>query len=185
MHRSYQLEGIIIRRVNIGEADKLITIYSKTQGKVLVAARGIRKITSRKAPHLELFNYVRILLAKAKQFDIVTEAVTLENFPFLSDNLEILAYGYHIIEEINILCPEREEHFGIFNLLHETIKSFDKHKGDVSVLTDKFTRGLLWRLGYLPQNNIIEGESLKKFLETVIERKLKSDSLLTRIRGKV
>lgn len=185
MHRSYKLEGIVIRRINIGEADKLITIYSKTQGKVLVAARGIRKINSRKAPHLELFNYVRIFLAKAKQFDIVTEADTLENFPFLRDSLEIVAYGYRIIEEINILCPEREEHFDIFNLLLGTLKSMDRHRGDVRVQTDRFTRELLWRLGYLPRNNIMEGEQLKIFLENIIERKLKSDSLLTRIQGKV
>jgi len=52
--KSYKTEGIIIKRKNFGEADRILTIFTKNKGKISIVAKGVRKINSRRAPHIEL-----------------------------------------------------------------------------------------------------------------------------------
>ncbi|KKR32290.1 MAG: repair protein RecO protein, partial [Candidatus Gottesmanbacteria bacterium GW2011_GWC2_39_8] len=85
--RTYKTEGIILRRINFGEADRLITIFSKHYGKQKVLGKGVRKIKSRRAPHLELFNRSVIFLHRGKNFDIITEAQTINSFSDLRKDL--------------------------------------------------------------------------------------------------
>jgi len=64
--RLYRTEAVILRRSDIGEADRLLTCYTPTRGKIRVIAKGARKITSRKAGHIELFIHSALLIAKGK-----------------------------------------------------------------------------------------------------------------------
>ena len=80
MLNSSKIDGVILKRSNFGEADKLVTIFSKQQGKIKVLAKGIRRIKSKRAPHLELFNYTTLILHHGKSFDIVTEAKIINDF---------------------------------------------------------------------------------------------------------
>ncbi len=47
MNRSYLIEGIVIKRRNSGESDRLVTVYSPTHGKITLKAKGVRKSTRR------------------------------------------------------------------------------------------------------------------------------------------
>ena len=78
--RLYRTEAIILRRQDFGEADRLLTLYTPGLGKRRVLAKGVRKPTSRKAGHVELFTHSRLLIAKGKSLDIVTQAETTNSF---------------------------------------------------------------------------------------------------------
>ncbi|MFQ5886561.1 MAG: DNA repair protein RecO, partial [Anaerolineae bacterium] len=78
--RLYRAEAIVLRRMNLGEADRLLTLYTPEWGKIRVVAKGVRKPTSRKAGHLELFTHSRLLIAKGRSLDIVTQAETITPF---------------------------------------------------------------------------------------------------------
>ena len=56
MPGSYKTEAIVLKRTNFGEADRLVTVFSQPRGKLVLLAKGIRRLTSRKKGHLELFN---------------------------------------------------------------------------------------------------------------------------------
>ena len=56
MIRTYKVNAIVLARRNIGEADKLITLFTKEYGKKKVLAKGIRRVSSRRAPYLEQFS---------------------------------------------------------------------------------------------------------------------------------
>lgn len=88
MSRTYKTEGIILKRINLGEADKIITLYSRHYGKIRCIAKGIRNITSRKGGNLELFNRVAIFLAKGKNLDIITEVQLLDSFSGFRQDLK-------------------------------------------------------------------------------------------------
>jgi len=62
MSRSYKAEGIILKRINFSEADKILTIFTKRHGKVRAIAKGVRRLTSRKAGSVELFNQAGLFL---------------------------------------------------------------------------------------------------------------------------
>ena len=66
--RSYRTEALVIRHTNFGEADRILTLYSREKGKIRVVAKGVRKLKSRKAGHLEPFTRVQLQLAKRAGF---------------------------------------------------------------------------------------------------------------------
>lgn len=180
--RNYKAEGIVLKRVNFGEKDKLITVFTKNFGKLIVLAKGIRAIYSKKAPHLELFTHVSFFVARGKNIDIVTEAYTLETFPNLRKKLEKVAYAYNIVEVLDRLCAEHQEHRNIYELLLETLKHIDNNSdGNIKIIIDEFILKTLWDLGFLPRGRILTGNDLQRFLEEVMEKNLKSKVLLTKV----
>ena len=62
MRTSFSSEGLVIKRKDVGEADKIVTIFSKNQGKISVIAKGVRKVTSRRAGNLELLSRKQVQL---------------------------------------------------------------------------------------------------------------------------
>ena len=62
--RLYRTDAIILRRSDFGEADRLLTVFTPERGKLRLLAKGVRKTTSRKAGHVELFMLTDILVAQ-------------------------------------------------------------------------------------------------------------------------
>src|SRR5881628_1264153 len=84
----YKSEAVIIKRSNLGEADKILTIFTPNFGKLRVVAKGVRKVTSRLAGHVELFTRSQMLLAKGRNLDIVTQSETMDAFRPMHDRSE-------------------------------------------------------------------------------------------------
>ncbi|OGG03342.1 DNA repair protein RecO [Candidatus Gottesmanbacteria bacterium RBG_16_37_8] len=182
MIRTYRIEGVVIRKDKMGEADYRLTVLSKNSGKLVIIAKGVRKITSRKAPHLDLLNHLKLFLAKGKTFDILTDVEAIDNFSFLKTHLSRIAVSFKMIELVNRLIPEREEHTQIFGRLLSDFHLLNKHiKLDETKITDDFANYLLWQSGYLPQDQRLAGIKLERFLEDVCERTIKSNILLTKL----
>src|SRR5437773_110507 len=89
----YKAEGIVIRRANLGEADRLVTLFCLDHGKVTVAARGARKMKSRFVGRLELFSHVRALLAVGRTLDVVSQVGVAATFSMPRQNLDRLGYA--------------------------------------------------------------------------------------------
>ena len=88
----YKVRGIIIKKTNLGDTDRLITVYSKDFGKILVKAKSIRKNQAKLKGHLELFLYSHLMIAPGKGFDIITGAETIEPFSRLHNRLPSLVF---------------------------------------------------------------------------------------------
>ncbi len=85
--RSFRVEAVVLRHSDWGEADRLLTLYTRERGKVRAIAKGARRIRSRKAGHLEPFTRVTLQLAKGRDLLIVTQADTLDAYLPLGANL--------------------------------------------------------------------------------------------------
>lgn len=181
MIRSYKTEGIVIKRTNFGEADKLVTLFTKNHGKIVVLAKGIRKINSRKAPHLELFTHCLSYIASGRNLDIITESQTITAFRFFRNNLPRLSLGFGILEVVERLLPEREAHRDIYDLFLKILDDLNESSiEEYQAITDQFLHEILWRLGYLQIDKILSHDALQNFLEDVMEKKIKSNILLTK-----
>lgn len=179
MGRTYKTEGIIIKRWNYGEADKIITLFSKHYGKMTSLAKGIRKLTSRKASNLDLFNYTALLIAKGKQLDIITETQVINSFQKIKKDLKKVAIAYQVCELVDKLTAERQANYQVFNLLKESFEKLDKEKTKEDFLF-LFKKRLLEILGFgLPPNP--HELALDSFIEEIIEKKLFTKSLLKKI----
>lgn len=90
----YATRGYVLKRFNLGEADRIITLITPDHGKLKIVARGVRRMKSKLAGHLELFSHVELQAAVGKSLDVVTGAKLIEAPPeFDYDQLGI-AYLY-------------------------------------------------------------------------------------------
>lgn len=183
MSRNHSDVGIIVKRVNVGESDKLVTMMTKDSGKVALVAKGIRKIQSRRKGHLELFNHVRFSYFKGDGLGLVTEVEALEVFDDVVQVWEPLGQAYHMCEIVDRLLPEHEPNEYIYRLLLralQVLKEEITHQRREEVVR-LFEISLLKYLGYWTGDEYdtsINAEQKKKFhiayIEQLVERQLKS-----------
>jgi DNA repair protein RecO (recombination protein O) len=120
--RLYRTEAVVLRRQDIGEADRLLTVYTPMLGKLRLIAKGARRPASRKAGHLELFIHSTLLVARGKSLDIVTQAETLHPYRALREDLERISHAHYVVELLDRFTSEGEENQPVFNLLVETLQ---------------------------------------------------------------
>jgi DNA repair protein RecO (recombination protein O) len=118
--RTYRVEAIVLRRVDFGEADRVLVIYTRERGKLPVVAKGVRRISSRMAGHLELFTHSELQLAKGANLDVVTQADTRNPFRAVREDLTKTSTAYLIAELTDALTEDGMEHRELFDLLVDT-----------------------------------------------------------------
>lgn len=177
--RTHKIEGIILKRRNLGEADRILTVLSKSNGKIQVKAPGVRRITSKRSPHVELLNFSELTLyiTSSNFLPTLTEAHTIEDFSIIKDDLGKIGYAYYICELTNGLCPEHQENREVFSLLkttlHELCDSLDSEK----VVKD-FEKDILSNLGFWSEANLLKTCDSQDVMERILEKKLKTSRLL-------
>lgn len=120
--RSFRLEAVVLRHSDWGEADRLLSLYSRERGKVRAVAKGARRIRSRKAGHLEPFTRVVLQLARGRDLPIVTQADTVEAYLPLRENLLLTGYAAYVVELLDRFTYEEEgENADLYRLLVETL----------------------------------------------------------------
>lgn len=148
--RVYQTEAIIIKRINLGEADRILTLYTPSLGKIKAVAKGVRRPQSKLGGHVELLTYSRLMLAKGRNLDIITQAQTINNFLPLKEDLERTASGLYIAELVDAFTPERAEDEELFYLLLDTLQHLC-HAVNSGALLRYFELHLLAQVGYRPE----------------------------------
>jgi DNA repair protein RecO (recombination protein O) len=115
--RLYRVEAIVIRRRDWGEADRLLTLYTRERGKIQAVAKGARKPTSRKSGHIELFTRTKLLIARSRSIDIITQAETSEAYRRLRESLETSTLAHYFAELLDRFTGEAETDHALFDLL--------------------------------------------------------------------
>jgi DNA repair protein RecO (recombination protein O) len=123
--RSYRAQALVIRHREFGEADRILTLYTLEKGKLQAIAKGVRKLKSRKAGHLEPFTQVSLQLAKGRNLKIVTQAETIRNFDNIRENLKLTAQAAYVLELLDRLTYEEGENRLLYNLVVETLSRLD------------------------------------------------------------
>jgi DNA repair protein RecO (recombination protein O) len=119
--RLYRVEAIVIRRRDWGEADRLLTLYTRERGKMQAVAKGARKPASRKAGHVELFTRTRLLVARSRSIDIITQAEMVEAYRRLRESLERSTLAHYFAELLDRFTGEAEPDRTLFDLLNSAL----------------------------------------------------------------
>ncbi|MGD0611915.1 MAG: DNA repair protein RecO [Anaerolineales bacterium] len=148
--RSFRLEAVVLRHAEWGEADRLLTLYTRERGKVRALAKGARKIRSRKAGHLEPFTHVTLQLAKGRDLLIVTQADTRQAYLPLRADLVKTAVASYVVELLDRFTYEDEsENSALFRLLTETLDRVTS-EADPFLAVRYYEMRLLDFLGFRP-----------------------------------
>lgn len=146
---TYKTKGIILKRTNLGEADRILTIYTDRYGKVKAIAKGVRKTLSKLAGHLEPFCLVNLSIAEGRNLDIVTDAEIVKCFIKLRNRLKTTNIAYYLAEIIDKMTAENEAHPEIFELLEEVLENLDN--GQNKLLLAYFEMNFLAESGFKPE----------------------------------
>ncbi len=149
--RLYRTEAIILRMTNVGEADRILTIYTRDRGKLRVVAKGVRRTTSRLSGYVERFTQTRLLIARGRNLDIITQSDPVKIFRNLNgENLEIYAYANYAVHLLDQLTEENSENFPAYQLLSETFESLNVGNNPNATIR-AYELHLLNYMGYRPQ----------------------------------
>lgn len=178
----YRAEGIILKRKNIGEADRIVTVFTREYGKLRLIAKGIRKVTSRRAPHLEVFSRVVLLIHRGKAWDSISEVSSVAAYPMIRKDLEKVSVGYFLCELVDALLPEKQEHRDVYILLTDALSDLDSgSKPAMYAHSRQFAVSLLWALGFLPHERKLAGADLQAFIENITEKDLRTPAFVRKI----
>jgi len=148
--RSLRVEGIVLRHREWGEADRLLTLYTRELGKVSAVAKGVRKLRSRKAGHLEPFMRSSLLMARGRSFFVLTQAEALAPLIPLRDDLELLGYASYIAELLDRFTYEEEENRALYRLISNSLTRLNR--GDApDIVVRYYEIRLLDLIGFRPQ----------------------------------
>lgn len=145
--RTFRTEAIVLRRKDFGEADRLLTLFTPESGKIRAIAKGIRKPRSRKAGHLELYTRSNLLLAKGRDMDIITQAVTVDAYRPLREDLLRSTYGSYFIELLDRFTPDEAENKPLYDLLAQALGWLAEAR-DLALTARYYELQLLGMAGY-------------------------------------
>jgi len=148
--RNYQTEAIIIKKTKLGEADRILTLYTPHMGKIQAVAKGIRRPKSKLAGHLELLTYSLVSLARGRNLDTVTGSQTINSFLPLKSELWLTSCALYAVELVNQFTADNVENRPLFQLLLETFEQLCK-VSDKELALRYFELHLLDKVGYRPQ----------------------------------
>jgi DNA repair protein RecO (recombination protein O) len=154
--RTYKTEAIVLRSMRLGEADRILHLYSSERGRVGAVAKGIRKTKSRFGARLEPLSHVAIQLHQGTgELQTVTGVDLISAHNGVRDDAYRLGVGLIGAEAMLRLFTEQEKNERAFTALAKFLEALE----DVDALTSRpavdalalsFQLKLLWLSGYLP-----------------------------------
>ena len=148
--RTYRSEAIVLRRSNFGEADRMLTLFSKEFGKIRALAKGARKPQTRKTGHVELFMRSNFMFARGKNIDIITQAELVEAYQSIRTDLVRTTYASYAVELIDHLTAEADRDLQKYSLLSDALEWFATAR-DLMLTARYYELRLLAVAGFQPQ----------------------------------
>lgn len=149
--RTYRTEAVALHATPFAEHDRLIVLYTRSAGKLRVLAKGVRRITSRLAAHVDLFSHASLFLVHGRTFDLVTQGQTIEAFPLLHEDLWRLALAFFCGELVDRFTEEQMVNVGLFEALLTVLRRLNDPTLEPALSVCAFELDLLGVSGYRPQ----------------------------------
>ena len=153
MNRSYRTEAIVVRRVNLGEADRILTLFTRDRGKISVVAKGCRRGASSMSGATELCSYASFQLAMGANLDVVTQVELKTAFLALRGSLDRISRAMYALEFCNEFLEERQPQPDLFDLLLSALYVIQKAQ-QLDWTVAGFELQAMSILGYAPQLDV-------------------------------
>ena len=150
MNRNYVVDAVVMKHRPIGEADRLVSFYTNTTGKVNAIARSARKPGSRFGGSLDLLNHVRVSFARGRSLDHVSETQVINSHRGIKENLNSMAKAIYVMELVDTFGEDRSANRELFNSTIAVLNGYNVgNNPDFETLT--FEMKLLKSTGFMPE----------------------------------
>jgi len=146
----YRLEAVVLYHRYLGEADKIVTLYSREKGKVRAVARGARRPRNRLLAGTQPYSHADFLLFSGSGLETISQCELKESFYSLREDLHRMAAAAYVAELYDLLIEEGEKNEGLFFLLLSTLHLLADGE-EIELTLRYFELRFLSLLGYQPQ----------------------------------
>jgi DNA repair protein RecO (recombination protein O) len=144
----YRDEGIVLRTIKLGEADRIVTIFTQGQGKVRAVAKGVRKTMSKFGARLEPTSRIALQCYKGRDLDVVTQAETLESNRMLREDYALLTHAVAMLEAVDQVAQDHEPNPALYRMLAGALRTLAERRNPL--VTPAFFWKLLSLEGFHP-----------------------------------
>ncbi len=122
----YRDEGVVLRTIRLGEADRIVTLLTPEHGKVRAVAKGVRKTTSRIGARVEPLSHVSLLCWRGRELDIISQVEVLDAFRDVREDLDRLAPATTMLEVVDLASVERHPSRELFAMLVGALRTLER-----------------------------------------------------------
>ena len=146
----FEVDGLVIREVKTGEADKILTVLTGKYGKLTVSAKGTVSLRIRFASSAQIFTYSTFMLRKKGNFNYIKDTVFLEAFEGIRYDVEKLALANYICDVAEDLAQEGMEDEELLSLVLNTLYALANRDLPVELVKGAFEFRAAVQEGFMP-----------------------------------
>ena len=148
--RIYKTQGIVLKHMPLGEADRIVTLYARDKGRLRAVARGVRRGKSKLRGHLEPLTHVAVSIAEGRSLDAISEAQSLHAFRGLREDLQPISEAVYMAELVDGFSADNSPNARVFDLFLDSLARLDDGRNSTQ-LVRYFEVQLLMISGFGPE----------------------------------
>jgi len=129
----YNERGVVLRTYRLGEADRIVVIFTEGHGKVRAVAKGVRRTKSRFGARLEPTSHVALLLYEGRELDVVTQAESIDHHPAVRADLSRLAKATAVVEAVDHVSQDREPDANLYRMVVGALRALEQRDSPLLV----------------------------------------------------
>jgi DNA repair protein RecO (recombination protein O) len=174
--------GIVLTRVDYGEADRIITLLTPDQGKLRLMAKGVRRVKSKLAGGIELFSVTNITFIRGRgDIGTLVSSRLVRYYDHIVQDIDRTMLGYELIKQLN-KTTEDEPEADYFHLLEEAFAALDDSSIGLDLVQLWFNAQLLRLSGHTP-NLQTEADGTKLAADKTYEFSFDDSAFIARPAG--
>ncbi len=127
----YRDQGVVLRTIKLGEADRIVTILGQAHGKIRGVAKGVRKTASRFGARLEPTTHLAFQAYRGRELDIITQVETLDAHRALREHYGCLTHAVSMLEAVDQVAQEREPNHALYRMLVGALRTLTERPSPV------------------------------------------------------
>jgi len=167
--KSLKTEAIVLKKRDLLNRDVLISLFSQNLGRLTVFAKGVKKITSRRSPHLQTGNLINVLVSHKNDHYYLQETELVSGFSELKSDEKKVNNLYSFLFVLERLLPEQQKETKAYNLTKNFFIDLSK-SSEQKMITYKYLTDIMMQLGYLDKK--VSYPELKSLIEEIINEKI-------------
>lgn len=170
MSRKFKTEGIVLKKKSLPNQDYILTFLTDKYGKISVFGKGIKKITSRRAPHIQTGNLIQVIIYKKNSKFYLEETKLISFFSKIKKDPKKINKLYFFLFVLERLMPENQADEEIYLLAKKFLIDLSERKTSSEIVFNKYLNQIVRDLGYITEDRSLD--ELINLIQSIINEKI-------------